>query len=101
MQETAVLQLLSSGVTNAEYWLDVVAASYSQSVISTPHFNYGLFKNQDFSAMRLDVARSIAASPDKYPRALVNIAEARCRINVSSHIEPVAKIAEIEQWFKV
>jgi hypothetical protein len=52
------------------------------------------------ATLNLSVAKTILSKPDRYPRALVMVAEARCREAAGTKIRAVAKVAESEGWFE-
>jgi hypothetical protein len=45
------------------------------------------------------LATAIMQAPEKYPGALIRMAEERCRIQVAKAIIPVAQVATNEKWF--
>ena len=75
--------------------LNRIQECYASGAISLGHqIGFGSPR----AAMPINVARAIAGSPDRFPTALLSIAEDVCRRQVAKTAKPVATIAEKEGW---
>lgn len=99
LQRAALKQLFESDAENWERWLPVIRRSYGQGIISDHHIPLHLRKSQNVEGVPLEIALKIAEEPDKYPRRLVAVAEARCSLDVASRVVPVAETAKRDNWF--
>jgi hypothetical protein len=82
-----------------EWWpqaLSVIERLYR----SGAGYTFNVYSPRRAETCPIDVARSIAAHPERYPRDLVYLAEERCQAEVEKDLLPVADIAAREKWFE-
>jgi len=84
------------------YWeqaLEVIEKNYSIGVPIKGGSFSSLVRETGINILPANIAETITNHAEKYPRALVKIAEAKYREIVSSKIIPVGEIAKREHWF--
>jgi hypothetical protein len=101
LQRTAINQLFNAGAADWTHWLEVVARSYDQGTLWEPNIAYYSEASRRDTSIPLEVAHHIADYPERFPRQLVSVAEARCKLEVNSNVVPVAEIAEKDEWFSM
>ncbi len=72
---------------------------YQLGAVGEPHLIYGSNREVEPVSMPIDVAIAISEQATHYPAYLVGLAEERCRLEVSSRVEPVTDVALRERWF--
>ncbi len=94
------LSLARSEAKNWHQALKIIAKLYANlSPLTHYHFS-GAFLDMKSKDLPQKIAKEIILQPEKYPRQLVFLAEARYREVVASKIVPVGEIAKDENWFE-
>ncbi|GHO88060.1 NACHT domain-containing protein [Dictyobacter formicarum] len=92
--------ILNLAKKDVSYWqqaLIIIEKNYAKGFVFE-HIIFERSLERENNPLPLNVAKKITDTPEKYPRNLVMIAEAKYRELVASNIIPVGQIAKQEFW---
>ena len=88
-------------VTPWPEWLESISRFYMKGGTLGSYLHIGHIAGASASfSLDLTSSKTIIGDPDKYPLALVALAERVCRWDVSRRVVPVGEVAKRDRWFQ-